>query len=81
LGQAAVFQGGRRNSFQKHLAGRRKIHGSGKIEQRGFSAAAAPHQGHKLSALNVQGKTTERMHWLAIRQIIFRDVLQRKYGH
>ena len=80
-GQAAVIQGGRRNSIQKHLARSRKIHGAGQIEQRRFSAAAAPHQRHKLAPLNVQGKTTERMHWLAIRQIVFRDVLQRKYRH
>src|SRR5216683_5034157 len=41
LSEAAVIQGGGRNSIQKNLARRRKIHGPGKIEQRGFSAAAA----------------------------------------
>ena len=81
LGQAVVFQGRRRDSVQKHLTRRRKIHGSGKIEQRGLSAAAAPYQRHKLAALYVQRKTFERMHWLAIRQIIFRNVFERKYGH
>src|SRR5258708_6327539 len=81
LGQATISQGRRRNSIQKYLARRRKIHGTGQIEQRRFSAAAPPHQSYKLAALNVQGKTAERMHGLPIRQIVFRDILQRKYRH
>ena len=81
LRQTAVFQRRGRNSVHHHLTGRRKIHGSGKIEQCRLSAATAPHQRHKFAALNVQRKTTECMHWLAIRQIVFRDILQRKYRH
>src|SRR5712692_3344609 len=67
LSEATVIQGRGRNSIQKDLAGRRKIHSPGKIEQCGFSAAAAPYQCHKLAVLHVQRKTAERMHWLVIR--------------
>src|SRR5947208_1236136 len=71
LRQAAVFQRRRRNSVQKHVAGSGKIHRACQIKQRGFSATAASHHRHKFASLNVQGNTAERMHALAVRQIVF----------
>ena len=53
LRKTAVFQRRGRNSVQQYAAGCWKIHGPGKIEKCRFSAATAPHQRHKLAALNV----------------------------
>src|SRR6266446_10831215 len=68
--QAAVLQRQRRNSVQKHVARRRKIHCACQIEQRGFPTAAASYQSHKFASLNTEGNTVECMHALAVRQII-----------
>ena len=59
----------------------RKIHGPGKMEQGGFPAAAAADQGDKFPALDAERKTADGVNRLAIRQVVFRNVLQREYGH
>src|SRR5229473_904633 len=67
LSETAIIQGRGRNSVQKDFARSRKIHGPGEIEQRRFSAATAPYQGHKFAALHAQRNAAQRVHWLAIR--------------
>jgi hypothetical protein len=63
------------------LAGGRKVHGPCEVQQRGFSAAAPSYKRDELASLDVKGNTIERMYGLTIRQIIFRDILERENRH
>src|SRR6266478_1341573 len=76
-----VIQRGCYHAIEKHASGSGEIHRAGKIQQRRFSATAAPHESYKLTGRHIQCDTVKSAYALAIGQIVLTYILQRDDGH
>ena len=62
-------------------SGSGKIHGAGKIQQRGFAASATSHQGHKFAGVELQRNVLQRHHRHSFCDVLLAHALQSKNTH
>ena len=79
--QSRIVKAGSTDAIDEDGAARGKIHGSGKIEEGGFAAAAASDECEKFTGRHVEGNVIEGANGLAVGGVVFGDILQREDGH
>ena len=69
------------HAVQPYRARRREIHRAGQIQQRRFSASAAPHQRDELACAKFEVHIVKRGNGTALRYVVLADVLQTHDPH
>jgi len=79
--QGEIVEAGGCHAIDEDGAVGGKIHGAGKIEERGFAAAAASDECEEFAGRDVEGNVIEGANGLAVGGVFFGDILQREDGH
>ena len=78
LGELGLVEFVRGDAVEHDVAGSWKIHGAGKIEERGLAAAAAADKGYKFARGNLNGDIIEGANGGAIGLIVLGDALDQE---